>query len=360
VRRLVLTVVAAGTLGACTDANVIRLVGERDGGADAGPTVDAGCGRKPPERPMGAPGEGPDRFFMLRDFDVFRGDAWRTSGWDLDDLCTTDATEGPVECQPPASRGAGHVLDGEDGIDDAFGAVIAPALSTVFSGFEEDVAELQSVGRYTLIARVRGWNGMADDDRVEVALSQGVCATAIGEPACTDEAPGSATWDGSGTDVLYPADVAFVGGDPEMPRFEDRTSYVAGRKLVMHIPPGVTFDVAGDVRALVVSLTDGVLTADISADGMALENGILQGRWPRVDLMAATNDALCPTQPDDMLIARQIPGFLDNAVDVLRQSTGAPPDAECEAITMSVAFRGYAGTFGGLAPTPALPDPCAM
>lgn len=377
-RPLALTLALASLLAssACTDANIVRL-GDRDGAVDAGPVPDGGCIpgiaenvndagcalRRPPPRPRCAlhdAGPPPEHVFVLKDFDAYRND-WSMIGYDLDGLCTVDATEGPVECQPPPERmSGGHVLDGTSGIDDAFSSKLVPLLQSAFPEFHDDLKTIQEQGRLTLVLRVSGWNGQANDDQVDVVLAQGVCASAATEAPCTEAMLGTPAWDG--TDRIYVSQEAFATMDESLPKFRDQNAYVASRTLVVRLPEGVDFDFASNLRGLPINLTGAVLTADILADGVHLANGILAGRWAAVDVLGAADIALCDeSQVDDRIVLASVPSAIASALDVMRESNpGDPTSVTCESLSFAVTFRGVAAQWGGTVAPPTLPDPCAL
>jgi hypothetical protein len=104
-----------------------------------------------------------------------------------------------------------------------------------------------------------------------------------------------------------------------------------------------------------VRLTDAVLTARIAADGTALEEVTLAGRWSRLDLLASLDRlGLCTgTSSYDLLS-----GSLDDTLDIRAMPGTGGPEAQCDALSIALRWTGTPVTFAGLAPAEALPTPC--
>jgi len=378
---LLLLALGLGAAG-CTDALIIDR-GTRDGAAadgalgDAGVTVpdgacrpgDAGivgtpgCDpRRPPPRPDCRPGDAGvnvDLLFALRDV-TFKNADWSTDGYDLDGLCTVDGSA-PAECAGPGMRE--HVPDGEDGIDNAFARQIVPTLTSAQPSFETDMQARQMEGRFTIILRVEGWNGLNDDPLVEVTIAQGICAAREGEPPCSDDMPGVPAWDGQ--DLFYAAESSYLDGDETMPLARDPAAYVANRTLVVRLPAGVQLQLAGAGRILGVGLTDATLTGVLAPGAETLRDVLLVGRWARTAVLAAVDEGLlCGSDPaghpEDVLARMVLESALDQALDVMRESRGTMPPVVCESVSLGIGFTGRAGRWGGLVVGPAVPDPCTL
>src|SRR5262249_20509613 len=117
-------------------------------------------------------GDGPEIVFALRHMVLNQsGDMWRTIGYDLDGL-DTQPGHLAVECTP-VSGGAPQV-DGDDGVDNTFGHSITPLLLAAMTTLEADAQRAEDIGIGAVLVDVSGWNGMDDDPRVSVVVSQSV------------------------------------------------------------------------------------------------------------------------------------------------------------------------------------------
>jgi hypothetical protein len=174
----------------------------RDAGMDAGADASTSCPplAAPPTRPSRLDDGTDEAVFALRHITLNQdGDRWRTIGYDLDGLCSGPA-EAPVECTP-MSGGANASLDGDHGIDNAFGRAITPLLLAAYPTLEMEAQMYQDYGLGTLILRIRNWNGEANDSRVHAILTQstyGTPGTADGGVPMPEIPDGGATYEDGG------------------------------------------------------------------------------------------------------------------------------------------------------------------
>jgi hypothetical protein len=161
-------------------------------------------------------------------------------------------------------------------------------------------------------------------------------------------------WDGS--DCAWANRAEFITGDPDMPMVADSGAFVAGRTLVAAVRDRVAVILPGDDLALELRLTDAVLTARIAADGMALEEVTLAGRWGRSDLLMSLGQlGLCPGSMSRMLLS----GSLDETLDIRAMPGTGGPEVNCDALSVALRWTGTPVTFAGVAAAEALPAPCA-
>ena len=344
-----------------TDAGPVDA--SHDGGFDAGPACPL---HRPPPRPaMPDDGESlPDIVFAFENIQVDQGDAWRTIGYDLDGLCSIgDAPE--VECFPPAASGVPEI-DGEGGIDNVLGHQIAPLIVLQMPTLQfESVRDMHNgIGPPVLI--VRGWNGEDDDSRVEVIWSQadfgtpgladgGVPTPMIPEGGIIYEdggVPPLPAWDGN--DYWWVRADFFLDGDPTQPLIRDDNAYVAGRTLVLRLPNRVPLIFSGSVRALVVRLTDGIFTADISDDNETA-TAVLAGRWPVSDgLTDLVHANICLGTDQHRMVSR----VMDLTADVRAVPGTGGRDVACDAVSIGTTFDGRRAHFGGVSDRFEIPTPC--
>lgn len=370
------------------DASLIR---EGDASIDRDAGLEGYVGRRPPTRPDVADGEdGPVRVFALGDVVLAQSPArWSTIGYDLDGFYTRQATD-PVECVPKpdldakldfSERPPNVQLDGEDGIDNVFGAALYDAVKLgltatgLFEAGEDPDIEREArtshrAGRGTLLVRITGWNGTPNDPRVQVEVAQSVFAT-----ACEGGTPPSITYDSQtqqprlqGGDPLPPP--AWEGFDCYWMRpdsfpltlersfLNDDDAYVSEGTLVFHLPEREILFFADPVAVPVV-LSDNVFTMDLGEDGAG--NLIAAGRWTINDLnRVGPHIGICPGSTQALLEST-----LHRLAD-LRQPAPAPGgerryDIACNALSIGVLFEtAVPATWVGKSgvPGPMLPNFC--
>ncbi|MBX3181635.1 MAG: hypothetical protein KIT72_12790 [Polyangiaceae bacterium] len=319
------------------------------GTAGAGGTAGTGgCGsRRPPPRPTSPDdlGIGP-KVFVLRDIVIDQSpNLWETIGYDLDGLCSKPP-EHPVECM--AAGASQPELDGQEGVDNAFGHVVVPILKVADADLQEGARKSQREGRSAIVVHLSNYNGFPNDPSVRVWLGQ--AREAI--PAGATE-PGMPAWDGQ--DSFYVVDSAFRNGDLNEPNIDDDNAYVADNRLVMRLPDRAPFPFQTSNGTVVLTLTDAFLTGTIEADG-SLTDVILAGRWAVQDILAAVElVGMCPSDVTYTLIEN----LLNNNADIRSTPGTGGPGAVCNAISIGLGFTGFPGLFGGLTTTEPVVNPCS-
>lgn len=352
-----------------------------DAGSDAGPDaascegdamtvgMPTGCTlHHPPARPTC--GEGGDdglvhAFALIDPVLDQSGVAWATSSYDLDGLCTNPLSP-PVVTECNAPMGGSPVLDGAGGEDNALGQVAYVSLVTFAPSYSGEVRAGARRGRTVPVLRITGWNGLDDDARVNVIFATSIDVL----PAGTDVPDGGLAlsnglpdpaWDG--TDTVYVGSNYFAAGDPMFPLIADDNAYVAGRTLVMTLPPRAPIDVptresrAGVAR---IRLTEAHLVAHISADGGTLEGAVLVGRWAYVDALTYL-DALgvCPSDPLSGPFVTSFNVLLQRSLDVRSTAGSGGPTIDCDALSSALPFEiGVSVHWGGPLPLTIVPATC--
>ena len=357
------------TEGADPDASIDM----GDAPPDFGTNTGIGCtegSRVAPARPP-ASMEGDDieeLVFGLKEVLLNPGETgWREIGLNLDNYCS----EAPVpqgECIPP-NPDATLLLDGEQGIDNAFGAELYPLVELVFPDLQM-VSRMSSDNGIGVVAvRLRGYNGRANDPRVDVTLSQSVTGFAgtpdqTEPPAFTiiDYEPympdgvtrlDSPAWEGHDWMVLR--DDTFFAGDLEQPLVRDDNAYVVERKLVMVLPDRVEIRFAGDANGITVKLTDARAIGTLSEDFSQLTDVTFAGRWSVLDLLQTTRSlGVCEDDAEFMIFRNK----LQTAADV-RATPGTGGDmVNCDALSIGVTFQGYRIRLAGVTEGRQPPDRC--
>ncbi len=341
----------SGGSGASADsgANPDGEAGTAAGGSDAdgggGSPPDAGCGsRRPPEPPKVADGDdGKSYYFAMREILLDQSpSAWASIGFDLDGVCTTEASP-TVECDPPTGD---FEIDGDQGIDNVFGHQIFPLLKTLRSDLQQVTREVMSNGD-TIVVHISGYNGEPDDPSVRGWLAHSVHAVPDGETM-----PGTPKWDG--TDSVYVEDGAFMDGDVTKPLLANDAAYVTDGRLVLRLPNRVPFPISTSDGTMFVVLSDTYLTADIAPDLSKLDNVTLAGRWASVDVLTAVRSfGIC-----DGIQYELVENLLMDKVDIRAIPGTGGPDAVCDALSVAFSMRADPVLLGGLVPTVPPVDQC--
>ena len=341
---------------------------DRDGGGggdvDLGPQ-GIGCtmGRRvaPARPPASTEGEDLEEIvFGLKEVLLDQPDpVWQDIGLDLDGYCS-DLPVPVGECVPPSDT-ATLIADGDQGIDNAFGAELYPLVELVFPDLQATVRTSSEQGLGVVAIRLRGYNGQADDPRVDATLSQSTTAFA---GSADEQEPPSYTivdyrpfeadmttpmappaWDGN--DWLVLREDTFFSGDLEQPLVRDSNAYVVGRTLVMTLPARVDIVFAGPDNGITVRLTDARAIGTLSEDLTRLENVTFAGRWPVIDLLRTTESlGVCEGDPEFDIFRRK----LDSAADIRTTPGTGGEGAECDALSVGVKFEGYRSRIAGLTP----------
>lgn len=331
-------------------------------GMDAG--VDAsspGGSRQPPPRPTEAD-DGVDIgevAFGLRQvvLDQSAGDAWRGIGYDLDNRFTSSPGF-DTECTPPA--GVAPPQDGNEGIDNVFGASLYPLVELTVPGLEATARAAQESGFGLPVIRITGWNGTPNDSRIRAVITTTVFTTSA-QGAGPDTPPmveilsprdvliaGSPApapaWDGD--DWSWVRTDSYVGGELDQPLIVDNNAYVSGNVVVTRLPAGIDILFPAMDVGVLVRLSDAIATGVLDEDGN-LGTITVAGRWSIADLLnTAENVGICRGTAEYNILQ----GQLNRVADVLRQPPEpGDPVGECEALSLGVTFVGTRMRIAGLA-----------
>jgi hypothetical protein len=305
--------------------------------------------------------------FALRNVSLDQsGDRWRRFGLDLDGMNTTSISD-PAECV--AADGA-PPLDGDKGIDNAFGQYVLPTVVDLLPCLEDNIALNQGRGKGTVLLRLRGWNGAPNDAGVDVSVLSAVDGTSLadvsvlewGGPGGADlmlpgrsggEAPDPA-WDGE--DYFFVDPESLVAGDMDRPEVWKTDAYISNGRVVLPVDTAATFVFLTGPGSFSISL-NGFLIADISEDGQILEKGLLAGRFPAGELVAT----LKPLGLCDDSFRESVIGLLTDHLDLRLDPDVGRPDEECTATGVAFSFQGIRARIADRVAPVALPipDPCA-
>lgn len=347
----------AGGSAASTTATTTASTGTAGGGGAGGEVVDAGdCGHATyPNPPSGTTSDGNEDFIVaLRSID-WGEDAEVPPGLDLDGKCSCCCEGEASSCLEPKT-----ICDFPQGIDNAAAGLfkfIGGALENFSSAFFSSSSEL---GAWSIVFRVRGYNGEVDDDQVELDwyMSSGTRdAAGVRIPAKWD---GTDTW-GIMPDSLEAPDGGVpnnaLGVDGNAPKFVDPNAYVSNGTLVASMP-STDIRLAGSINTILLRLTGAYLVARIETEpgggAHVLRDGLIVGKWKLADLFLALSSyrdadgsAFCT---DNSLYKIGKPTLCKNA-DTFSGST--TPTTPCDAVSIGIAFQSHPAAFGVVVAPPA-------
>lgn len=343
-------------------------VGGSGGGASGGGGGGGapGCGSKTyPEPPQGADAGGDLDFVVAIDsVDFGEGDVsdGPQVGYDLDGRCSC-IEEGQSCVAPDPDR---QSCDGPGGVDNAVADLFAPIaiLDPNFGSpsFRQDIQD----GVWSVLLRIQGYNGEANDAQVTVALYP---SGGLDNDPCGDGSPPA--WDG--TDA-WPIGISALetpmgggggaggcgstgveGYSHDEPRYVDPGAYVVDSVLVASLPAlGLAFDGGATVR-----LSGGFITGRIVAEGggYRIDDGVLAGRWALSDVfetLAILGSDDMPRCTDDQTY-QTLRGALCDKRDLTAQLAG--PTAPCDAVSFGMAFTATPAQLGFIYDDTANPIP---
>jgi len=322
-----------------------------------------------PDRPPSSTSSATDdveAIFAFRNVSLDQsGDRWRRFGLDLDGM-NTASTDDAAEC---VAADGNPPLDGEKGIDNAFGQYVLPTVVGLLSCLEDNIALKQGRGQGTVLLRLRRWNGTPNDARVDVAVLSAVDGTSLDDvsdlewggpdgaslmlPGGVEEAPDPA-WDGE--DYFFVDPSSLVAGDLERPEVWKTDAYIRDGRVVLPVDTGANFVFLTGPGSFSISV-NGFLIADISEDGQIMTKGLLAGRFPVGKLVATLEPlGICPEG-----LRSSVEGLLTGNLDLRVDPNLGSPDDECTATGVAFSFQGIRARIADrVAPVKLpIPDPCA-
>jgi hypothetical protein len=318
-----------------------------DGGGDSSTQLCPHA--SPPDKPKVTNAGGElDLVFAIRhlSFGFSAPDGPSSIGYDIDRTCTCQGEH--QSCLLP-SWAPGEHCDGPEGRDNATGAFFQE-LNKVAPSFGEDAwnKDLER-GRSTVLIRVQSYNGLADDDQVEMSWYMAAKFWATNENP--DGGVAAPRWDG--TDAWPVRDVSLVpqpeadGGvsyDVDRPLQRDTKAYVSGGVLVGMIPQGM---VQVDPSMIMV-FTDPFLTAKLVDKGGSweLQDGLVAGVWRLDDIFAQLGFLAIASVP--MCVGSPFYGSLKEKIcrnaDIYHAR--GTPTTPCDGLSIGMSFSGEAARLG--------------
>ena len=376
VRRSVLAVALTAIALSAACASLVGLSGgsateASEGGVDGGLGAETApsdpCAHAapppPPDTDDDPTGQISPVFMTVREFIITGGgDAGPARGFDLDGVCTCSkapgtAMGGAASCVPP--DGGAVVCDEDNGVDRQLSA-ISEGYPQVLRGVSPDV------GGPSLLLRITGYNGRANDKQVFVAIYPSVGIrdkSGCGSPDAGGP-PYAPTWTGCDKWTVRSAYVLPASGTEEplllLPAYVNQYRLVLSRsaKTVPLVGNGALLPLSGatltgklvpvgaDMQPVVPRPAVGAL--------FRLEEGLIGGRASTVDMLrafaegqaAADGGPLCGSFPFFETLKAT---FLCPNVDLMAKPSDDFTNQTCNAISFSVGFYAQPAMMGAIA-----------
>jgi hypothetical protein len=350
-----LALVVIGVYARCAVYGPSLLVDASADGASDSPSGDGGgCVHAlPPSHPStDDPSDADIEFLSVVNGVDFGLDGGVTS-YDLDKTCTCP---GPESCTPIT---VSQHCDGEGGTDNSGGTLISN-LAQLTNQFDPTTVNANfGKGTASLLIRVSGYNGTANDTQVDVSLF-----VSNGTVPLTD-AGANPVPKHDGNDMWSVDPTAIVGSPPPYVAVHaDATAYVSGGVLVgsLDVPLGLGWAFSQDF----LQVQGAYLTATIvaGAHGYALSNGTIAGRWDTRNLLTGMQVLVDPFNKTQHLCGSDITygtlkALICKSADITlvaqNDNTGAP----CNALSLALGFATEPVQFGGVMSSgKTQPTPC--
>lgn len=330
--RLALSsVVGAATaciLGACFLPGFEKVDGTGTGGTAGAGGGEEMCSARWPSPVAGtsAVTDSVTISLAMRTIDIGDGDVTNAPGFDLDRACTccTECAAAQT-CTPPTAP----ICDAALGRDNAMAHFLSQLEQTLVSpvtssSLQADIA----AGSWTVLLRVWGYNGMADDDNVTMALY------------ATNALPMPPVWDGTDTWTVRSDYLVAPSMSLDDATVKSDVAYVAGGVLVG------TFGSAGPLRLSLtggfeLQLSSAVIAGTLEmADGRyRLANATLGGLWSMPDVFLTLNNLRQGGMPvlckGDLVYENTIKPLLCGLRD---SKPGFDAPAPCDALSFGTSF----------------------
>lgn len=314
------------------------LIGAPGCSSDPETTGDGGTTtttKKPPAKEGSATSETGSKFYALKTIQLgdtdrsgaASGTAWKKYGYDLDGLVSTDKSTDHCKLKSGAPNKV--KLDGDEGIDNSFGANILPIITTAAPDAAKSINDSLNTGAFTVIIEAKGLNAEAEQTNTGLTgqlFAGGKLATAP-------------KWDGSDEWSVLPAllaDGSTVGGGSKV-KFAD--AYVNKGLFVSGTDATVTLSLAVGGAALDLTIQKATISFKKPASGVLATEGTISGVLGTEQLISElkkvagrVSTSLCEGSTFDN-IANQIRQASDIGADG-KNAEGS----ECSGISIGIGF----------------------
>jgi hypothetical protein len=322
---------------------------EADGGASSL--------KKPPAKEGSATSSTESKFYALRTLqlgDTDRGGApsttaWKKYGYDIDNLVSTDKSTDHCKLKSGAPNKVR--TDGDEGIDNSFGANILPIITTAAPDAAKQINDNLNSGTFSVIIEAKGLDGAAD--QTNSGLSGQLFA---GAPM-----PTPPKWDGNDEWSVSPAllaDGQSIAGGSKV-KFAD--SYVNKGLFVSGSNATVTLSLSIGGASLDLTIQKATISFKKPASGVQATEGTISG-------VLATEQLISELKKVAGRVSTTLceGGTFENIASQIRQASDINADGtntaggECTGISIGVGFTAtQVKTPTKVAPAaPPSPDPC--
>lgn len=271
-------------------------------------------------------------------------------GFDLDGTCT--CSPDPPSCVYPKYAPGEH-CDNINGRDNATAKVFQQL--QVFAGVgsvgSSNFSAKAEIGTWSLLVRVSGYNGQADDATVRVALY---------ETYWDDTTqPKQPSW--GGTDLWTVAASSLAdGASIDSPKYVDNAAYVVGNVVVASLPEAF-IGLGGGSNTLGIRLVGGTLIGTIEKlnGRYRVVDGLIAGRWPSDDVFKVlgtfevSGQTLCN---DGSFAYTRFKELICQATDIA--STLGGPTLPCDSLSFGMKFATEPAAVEKIGSLPAQMSPC--
>lgn len=303
-----------------------------------------------PPVPTGAPAGGEIEFTtVMRTIDIGDGDP---VGLDLDSVCTCH------DDKPSCQEAVPH-CDGKNGIDNNVSVLFTRLQGMSIGGITiSSMAYSQAMekGQWSVLFRVRNYNGMANDAQVTVDWYE--------SPGLASSMGGVPRWDG--TDLWDVAASGVSDKDVDLPLYSTNSGYVVDSVLVGSLPEAnLVFSTTGRLRFTIKGV---LLVARIAMVRGAdpplyrLDESVIAARWRLEDLFNDLSSfrfddgkAICTGDP---LYQAFLKPSLCTGADIL--TLAGPSSLPCDAISFGFGFTTYPARLGSVIDLPPESPGCVM
>lgn len=290
---------------------------------------------------------------------IQEGDRWREVGYNLDGVETYGPGD-PTSCNPP-NADADPPEDGNNGIDNQFGAKVTPLLKFVLPTAICEMTGSHFAGYGTFTATIEKWNGQPNDARLTAYISSAV--RGVPTPDGVEPDPSLLTWepreDGDGyelfvdgepakppcfdgNDFFYPSahDALMRPPDPgaggvRIPRVIDTEAYMVDNTIVARVPLGHSLTIMSLFRSLPARIAGGFIVAKFDENYERVEEGTLVGRFLQENIAdVAPNIGAC----NEALLG-PFRSIIRSSVDIMDDPTRDHMNETCNAISVGIEFK---------------------
>lgn len=278
-------------------------------------------------------------------------------GYDIDRTCTCQGESD--SCLVPSW--ATKQCDGPQGRDNTFGLFVqeVAGLMPAF-GQNRWNTDLQN-GAFGAVTRIRGYNGLPDDDQIEVSTF--TAASYWTQHMLADGGQDHPKWDGTDTWPIFSSSLEPIpladGGttyDLDHPSAVDPKAYVSGGVAVGMLPSGV-LQIDPSMR---IVFTDMYMAARLvkTSTGWEMRDGTIAGVWTLQDMfkqigyMQVAGMSLCKGNQVYDIFKKMICKYPD-----IYRSRGTPT-TPCDSISIGLSYSAKQAQLGAIQPPIELPTPC--